>query len=204
MRSNGDHPNRRERSAVLSTAAAERVPAPSRAATSGWARVLDSISDVEREKILGLAVTRRFDRGEIVFHEGDPGEYLHIVIRGVFIARSSSTMGELITVNIFTEGDAFGELTLLAADAHRSATVVSMRSGATLALARSHFDAIRDEDPRVDRFLVSVLAERNRRLNEQLIELLFTPVQQRVCRRLLAFADVVGPSTDGWLRLNQA
>jgi CRP/FNR family cyclic AMP-dependent transcriptional regulator len=166
--------------------------------------MLNSIGDVERRDVLRMAVRRRFARGEVVFHEGDPGDSLHIVTEGVFLARSSSTFGELIAVNIFDEGSVFGELALLSEDRYRSATVVALHGGSTLALARSHFEELRERNPRVDRFLVGVLAERNRRLNDQLVELLFQPVERRTYRRLLAFAETVGPAPDGWLRLSQA
>ena len=56
----------------------------------------------------------------------------------------------------------------------------------------------------MDRFLVSVLAERNRVLTSQIVELLYTPVEQRIHRRLLAFVDAVEPSdSNGWVALNQ-
>lgn len=169
-----------------------------------WAPVLDSIGDAERRDVLRLATRRRFRRGEVVFHEGDPGDCLHIVADGVFIARSSSTLGELIAVNIFDRGSVFGELALLSASPRRTATVVALHGGTTLALARSHFEELRGRNPRIDRFLLTVLAERNRRLNDQLVELLFTPVEQRVYRRLLSFADVVGSGDDGWIQLGQS
>jgi CRP/FNR family transcriptional regulator, cyclic AMP receptor protein len=166
--------------------------------------VLDAIGEAERRDLLRLAVPRRFARGEVVFHEGDSGDVLHIVRSGVFLARSSSTLGELIAVNLFDRGAVFGELALLSDDPRRTATVVALHGGTTLALARSHFEELRERNPRVDRFLLSVLAERNRQLNDHLVELLFMPVEQRVHRRLLAFAEVVGPGNDGWLRLSQA
>ena len=170
-----------------------------------WAPVLDSIGDVERQEFLRVGVRRRFARNEVVFHEGDPGDSFHIVTSGVFIARSSSTMGELIAVNLFGSGAVFGELALLTDDPHRTATIVALRGGTTLMIARSHFDALRERYPRMNNFLLSVLAERNRRLTAHLVELLFTPAEQRVFRRLVGFADVVEASSDdGWLHLSQA
>ena len=120
--------------------------------------VLDSLNERERAALLRVAVRRRFSPGEVVFHEGDPGDTLHIVTRGVFIARSSSTMGEMIAVNVHAEGDVFGELALLTADDRRSATVASVRHGATLMLSRGAFEDLRARVPEVDRFLLTVLA----------------------------------------------
>jgi len=166
--------------------------------------VLDLLGEHERSALLRMGVRRRFSRGEVVFHEGDPGDSLHIVTRGAFIARSSSTTGEVVAVNVFTEGDIFGEMVLLNPGARRSATVVSHGHGATLMITRASFEALRASDTSVDRVLLSVLAERNRALTAQLVELLFTPVEQRVCRRLLAFSDAVGAvSSEGWVTLSQ-
>jgi CRP-like cAMP-binding protein len=175
------------------------------AARSGDRPVLNSIGDDERSNVLKVAIRRRFPRGEVVFHEGDPGDALHIVTSGLFVARSSSTMGELIGVNVFGEGAVFGELALLTDDVHRSATVVALQGGTTLMITRPHFDDLRARNPRVDRFLLSVLAERNRALSAQLVELLFTPVEQRVYRRLLDFSGAAasGEPSDGWVRLSQ-
>lgn len=168
------------------------------------AGVLDSVGDVERAEILRAGVRRRFARNEVVFHEGDPGDSLHIVMSGVFVARSSSTMGELIAVNVFGPGAVFGELALLTSDDRRTATIVALRAGTTLMLERSRFEGLRTRFPRVDGFLLSVLAERNRRLTANLVELLFTPVEQRVYRHLVGFADMAAAADEGWIHLRQS
>lgn len=166
--------------------------------------MLDAIDPRERAVLLQVGVRRRFRRGEVVFHEGDPGDTLHIVTAGVFVARGSSTMGEVIGVNVFATGDVFGELVLLTAGARRSATVAALCPSATLMVAQAHFEALRTRVPAVDRILLSLLAERNRALTAQLIELQFTPADQRVVRRLLFLHAMMATAEDGgWVRLNQ-
>lgn len=167
--------------------------------------MLDAIDPRERGALLQVGVRRRFGRGEVVFHEGDPGDALHIVTAGVFVARGSSTMGEVIAVNVFAPGDVFGELVLLTAGARRSATVAALYPSATLMVAQAHFEALRTRAPSVDRILLSLLAQRNRALTDHLIELQFTPADQRVVRRLLDFHAMTAIAEDGgWVRLNQA
>jgi CRP/FNR family cyclic AMP-dependent transcriptional regulator len=167
--------------------------------------LLEVIGEPQRGAILRVAARRRFGRGEVVFHEGDPGDALHIVTAGFFIARSTSTHGEVIAVNMFGPGSVFGELALLTASDRRSATVLSLRTGATLMITRVDFEDLRSRDARVDRLLVSVLAERNRTLNDHLVELLFTPVETRVYRRLIEFAEAVAGGEVGpdWVDLSQ-
>jgi CRP/FNR family transcriptional regulator, cyclic AMP receptor protein len=166
--------------------------------------VLDLLDERERSALLRVGVRRRFARGEVVFHEGDPGDSLHIVTHGAFIARGSSTLGQVLAVNVFGVGDVFGEMVLLNSGARRSATVVSHGRGATLMIGRDSFEALRAESTNIDRVLLSMLAERNRALTANLVELLFTAVEQRVCRRLLAFSEAVADTShDRWVTLNQ-
>ena len=87
------------------------------------------LSESDRAEVLRHTRARRFGRNEVVFHEGDPGDALHIVESGVFVARSSSTLGHVLTVNVFTPWSVFGELALLSPDSCRSATVASDEVG---------------------------------------------------------------------------
>jgi CRP/FNR family transcriptional regulator, cyclic AMP receptor protein len=166
--------------------------------------LLDLLTDRERSSLLRAGIRRRFARGEVVFHEGDPGDALHIVTRGAFIARSSSTMGELIAVNVVGVGGVFGEMVLLNPGARRSATVISHGEGATLMVGRADVEAVMAEGGNLEHVLLSMMSARNRELTELLVEVLFAPVEQRVCRRLLAFSQAAaGTSPDGWVPLSQ-
>jgi CRP/FNR family transcriptional regulator, cyclic AMP receptor protein len=162
------------------------------------------LSDEERAGVLRATRVRRFGRNEVVFHEGDPGDTLHIVERGLFAARSSSTLGHVLTVNVFRPGAVFGELALLSHDGQRTATVVSLKAGATRVLRRQDFEALRGTNPAVDRFLLTIMAERNRTLTAQLIELMFTPAPKRVVRELLRLDELgIASDDDGWIQLSQ-
>ncbi|HYP24233.1 MAG TPA: cyclic nucleotide-binding domain-containing protein, partial [Actinomycetota bacterium] len=45
--------------------------------------VLDSLTEPERERLLGRAVERRLGRGEALAHAGAPAERVHVVTGGV-------------------------------------------------------------------------------------------------------------------------
>ncbi len=167
-------------------------------------RLLSILDDDERAALLQRTRERRFGRNEVVFHEGDPGDTFHIVERGLFAARSSSTLGHVLTVNVFRAGAVFGELALLGDVARRTATVVSLRPGTTRVLHRDDFEDVRTHNPKVDRFLVSVLADRNRELTEHLIQLMFTPTHKRVLRELLRLDELqIASDDEGWIVLGQ-
>jgi CRP/FNR family cyclic AMP-dependent transcriptional regulator len=165
---------------------------------------LRSLSEEERKGIRRAAARRRFSRGEVVFHEGDIGDALHVVIRGLLVARSSTRLGQVVTLNLLPPGSVFGELALLSPDSRRAATVSAVERRETLLLRRDAFDDLRRAHRGMDGFLITVLARRNRDLSAHLTDLLFTPAEERVYRRLLLLADVAaGDDGDGWIRASQ-
>ena len=68
---------------------------------------------IEPDELTRIALTmnrRRYRRLEVIFHEGDPGDSLHIIVAGrVKITRQSLDGDEAIIVTLGT-GDSFGEV----------------------------------------------------------------------------------------------
>ena len=147
-------------------------------------------------EVLRHTRARRFGRNEVVFHEGDPGDALHIVESGLFVARSSSTLGHVLTVNVFTPWSVFGELRC----SHRTraeARPLSVRPGSTRLLHRDDLQELRlgSAGRIIDQFLLAVLVERNRALTAQLVELLFTPPRNGSSASCYASANSGSPMT---------
>jgi CRP/FNR family transcriptional regulator, cyclic AMP receptor protein len=157
--------------------------------------ILNGLEEELRRRVLAAARLRRFARGEVVFHEGDPGDTFHLVAKGRFAVRVSTELGETATLTVLGRGDFFGELALLG-DHPRTATVVALEAAETMAIHRDSFDELRGTHPPVQAFLVEVLGEQVRRLSDQVIEALYVPAEKRVMRRLSGLAGVYA-SADG-------
>jgi CRP-like cAMP-binding protein len=133
---------------------------------------------------MSVARRRRFDRHEVVFHEGDPGDAVHLIARGRFALRVTTPLGDRVTLRILGPGSLFGELAILD-PAPRNATVIALERSETLSLHRDHFDELRRQHPEVDRVLLDSLVSEVRRLSTQLLEALYVPVPRRVELRLI-------------------
>jgi CRP/FNR family transcriptional regulator, cyclic AMP receptor protein len=158
--------------------------------------LLAPLTDDEQRQVLAAARRRRFRKGEVLFHEGDPGATLHLLEKGTVAVKVSTPFGDVATLAVLGPGECFGEQILLAEGAVRTASVIALEPVETLSMSRDAFQALRERHPSADRFLVEVLAAQVRRLSEQLAEALFVPADTRVLRKLLA-VRVHYPPKDG-------
>ena len=56
--------------------------------------LLDGLGDTEVQALLSIARRRKFARGEVVFHEDDPADTLHLVDKGRFAVRVATPLGD--------------------------------------------------------------------------------------------------------------
>jgi CRP-like cAMP-binding protein len=162
-----------------------------------WA-ILSSLSDAERRAILQSTVRRKYRKGEVVFHEQDLAESLHLLERGRAAIRVSTAAGDHMIINVIGPGSFFGEQALVGDNHRRSATILALQPLETLSLHRDDFARLRAEHPMVDSLLVRALSERVNRLTEHLLEALFATADKRLCRRLFELTNTyVVPELDG-------
>jgi CRP-like cAMP-binding protein len=158
--------------------------------------LLESLPPDVRATVLQSARRRHFTRGEVVFHEGDPGDSLHLIESGTFAVQVSTPAGERATLNVLSPGGFFGELALLLDERRRTATVLALSAAQTLAIAGSAFAQLRQSHPEMERLVVSALTHRVDELGTRLLESLYVGVDRRVYRRLVELAEVYRTSAD--------
>ena len=141
--------------------------------------LLAGLSDADRRSVLARMTRRSFRKGETLFHEGDPGDSLHLIEKGRVAIRPSTPLGDVVTLAILGPGESFGEQALLALDAKRTASAVALESVETRMLHRRVVDELRTTQPSIDRFLIEVLAGQVRRLSQRVLEALYDPADRR-------------------------
>jgi CRP/FNR family transcriptional regulator, cyclic AMP receptor protein len=159
--------------------------------TAGWP-LLSSMAEAQRDELLSVARSRSFAKGDIVCHEGDPADSLHLVAEGHFAVRVSLPSGDAAMVNHLGPGDSFGELALLRPDGRRTATVTALERARTLVITESAFRRLCEQHPAVHRSLSVLLADRVDGLSHDVLELLYVGLDRRVYRRLDRLARSYG------------
>jgi CRP/FNR family cyclic AMP-dependent transcriptional regulator len=167
--------------------------------------LLSLVPEEDRRRFLSVARRRRFEKGEVVFHGGDPGDTLHFVASGRFSVRVETSLGVTAMLALIGPGDYFGILALLdGTKPQRSAGIVALERAETLSVRKEEFEELRHRFPAVNEMLLRALGEQVRRLSDSLVEAMYTPVETRVLRRLLDAANVWdGPVPGSVVPLNQ-
>lgn len=135
-----------------------------------------------------LMARRRFGRDEVVMHEGEIGDSIHVIEKGRVLIEVTTSRGDVAALSVRGPGEVLGELAIVG-NGRRTAKVTALEPTETLSLNRVTLDRLRDDDPRVDRYLVALLADKLAEATNQLMEVLFLPVETRVFRVLVRLAD---------------
>jgi CRP/FNR family transcriptional regulator, cyclic AMP receptor protein len=158
--------------------------------------LLAHVPEEDVQLVLSVARRRKFDRGEVVFHEHDPADTLHLIDKGRFVARVGTPLGDTAILTVMGPGDMFGELSLLgSADERRSATVAALEPGETRSVHRLDFERLRARHPETSEILIAILSGQVRRLTTHLVEALYVPAEKRVRRRLVEMVAVYDDGT---------
>ena len=159
------------------------------------------VSDAQLEQLARVLRHRRFRRNEVIFHQGDPGDSLHIIAEGAVKIVLPSAEGEEAIIATLRVGDFFGELALLDS-APRSATATALEATETLVLPRDVFRQVLDEEPSLRDALLAGMVAELRRLTGQVEELYFLDLAGRLAMRLVRLAQDAQPGATGVVRLD--
>jgi CRP-like cAMP-binding protein len=154
--------------------------------------MLQALPEEERRALLAGCRRRTFARGEVIFHEGDLADSVHMLTSGRVAVYVTTPSGEVATLAVLGPGATFGEVALVAEPPTRSATVAAIERCVTLSIQVSNLEALRQQHPEIDRFLLGLLAAQVRRLTARLLEALYLPADKRVLRRLSDLAAIYG------------
>ena len=154
--------------------------------------------DEATAELVGAAMTTRsVDRGHVVFSEGDTGDRLFIVLDGKIKISRSAADGRENLLAVLGPGEMFGELSLFD-PGPRTATASAITESALASLDHDDLRPLLLAQPAVAVQLLAALAQRLRRTNEAMADLVFSDVPGRVAKALLDLAERFGdPETEG-------
>jgi CRP/FNR family cyclic AMP-dependent transcriptional regulator len=140
-------------------------------------------------------------RGERLFGEGDDGDQLYLVLAGKIKLTRSANDGRENLLSVIGPGEMFGELSLFD-PRPRTQTATALTDSQLAAIDHQALRDLLTHRPDVALHLLRALAQRLRRTNDVMTDLVFTDVPGRVAKALLDLADRFGVQRPEGLQVN--
>lgn len=142
-----------------------------------------------------------FRRGEEIFHEGSPGDKLFVLGSGKVKLGHTAPDGREHLLAILGPGEILGEVSLYD-PGPRTATAAALAKTSLVSLQHTDLLRVLDARPEISQHLLRSLAQRLRRTNAAMADLIFSDVPGRVAKTLLDLGQRFGQPADGGLRVS--
>jgi response regulator RpfG family c-di-GMP phosphodiesterase len=109
-------------------------------------------------KVAGQFRHAYFQKDEIIFKEGDPGDKIYFLVQGEACVLKKMHGGER-NLKLLQAGECFGEMALISRD-NRSATVKAITDAQCLVMTAADFFQLIDEDKHFGRRMMRILSAR--------------------------------------------
>lgn len=163
------------------------------------AALFAGLDDEPIEALVELMTPSTVRRGTTLFREGDTGDELYILVSGKLKVGRTAPDGRENLLSVLGPGEMFGELSLFD-PGPRSTTVTAVTETELLGLKHEAMKAWLNARPQAAQNLLRALAQRLRRTNDTVGDLVFSDVPGRVAKALIDLAERFGrPAADGVL-----
>jgi len=159
------------------------------------APLFTALDDASAASLLANMVSVKIAKGSVLFAEGDEGDHLYVITEGKLKLGTSSGDGRENLLSILGPGEMFGELSLFD-PGPRTSTATAVTDAKLLSLGQEKLLPWLADNPNVALHLLARLAQRLRRTNEAVGDLVFSDVPGRVAKALIDLGERFGKQTD--------
>nr|WP_194736755.1 MULTISPECIES: Crp/Fnr family transcriptional regulator [Actinomadura] len=158
--------------------------------------------DEQGAKALRANVTEvRLARGQTLFNEGETGDRLYVVLEGKIKLTRTAPDGRENLLSVLGPSEMFGELSLFD-PRPRTASAIAVTECRLAGLGHDDLRPWLTGHPEVAVQLLRALAQRLRKTNDVMADLVFTDVPGRVAKALLDLAERFGQPSEAGLHVH--
>ena len=148
-------------------------------------------------RISAITGEKTYAKKTIIFHEGDPGDTLYILKSGRVKISKITEDGREKTLAIMQPGDFFGEMAIFDSLPRSATAEVIDDQASTYTVSKRDFERIILENPQIALKIMRDLTRRIRQVNQQVEDLAFKDVHERVASTLCNLSKVEGRALGG-------
>ncbi len=165
------------------------------------APLFEALDDDSAAALQAGVTVVELSRAERLFEEGASGNQLYVVLDGKIKLTRAAADGRENLLSVLGPGEMFGELSLFD-PRPRTASATAVTDSRLAALAHDDLRSWLTGRPDVALHLLRALAQRLRRANDVMADLVFTDVPGRVAKALLDLSDRFGTPQEDGLQVN--
>jgi CRP/FNR family transcriptional regulator len=153
----------------------------------------------DRTRLAEVSVVRSYDKGETLFSEGDPSDFLYTILTGRAKVVKMIPSGKEVILEIFGPGDPVGAVVAYEGRPYPASAIALERSSCLL-VRRAPFFALLERHPTLVRGFLLGLTQRIVELTRRIPEVAGGRVETRFAHLFLKLADKMGrPEREGTL-----
>jgi CRP-like cAMP-binding protein len=145
----------------------------------------------DRQRLAAVSTVRSFDKGALLFSEGDPSELLYTVAAGRVKVFKTTARGTDVILELFGPGDPVGAVAVYESRPY-PASAVALEPTSCLVIPRDAFFTLLESYPTLVRGLLVGLTHRLIELTNRLTELSGGRIEGRLARFFLKLATDMG------------
>ncbi len=149
------------------------------------------LSGEDRARLAEVAILRAYDKGEALFSEGDPCDFLFTIVRGRAKVVKTLASGKEVILEIFGPGDPIGAVVAYEGRPY-PATGIAVEPTSCLLVRRAAFFALLERHPTLVRSFILGLTQRIVELTHRIPEVAGGRVETRFAHLFLKLADKMG------------
>lgn len=154
------------------------------------------LSDDDRRRLAEVALVKSWDKGEVIFNEGDPSDFLLTVLAGRVKVVKLQPSGKEVILEIFGPGDPVGAVVAYEGRPF-PASAIALDRTTCLLVRRGPLFALLEKHPSLVRGLLSAFTRRIVELAQRIPEVAGARVETRFAHLFLKLADRVGRAREG-------
>lgn len=154
--------------------------------------IFSTLTDDEIRAALPFFRERRIKKGEVIFHEGEPGRHFYIVRSGSVKVYKLSEDGKERILQVFGPGQFFAELPVLDGRNY-PASAEALSQGTLLFVSRDDFFQILSRYPQMTATVYEIVGDRLRHFATAVTDLTLKDASRRLAGFLLAKMEAHDP-----------
>ena len=160
-------------------------------------------SNLDEKQISFIATkmrNKKYSKSDIILMEDEVGDTFFIILEGSVKVTRDSEVGREVILAVLSSGNFFGEISLLDGKT-RSANAIALEKTSLMILKRNDFLQLLKELPQISISLLSELAKRIRKTDEQVENLAFSDAEKRIGISILSISEQLGVVKNGLVKI---